>query len=83
MKYRGLKENFHFIAVGIETLGACGPEAKALLKEIGKRLTKSTGEPRSSSFLMQRVSVAVQRGNAASVLGTLPNGRSFKELFLL
>ena len=28
-----------------------------------------TGEPRSTDFLLQRLSVTVQRGNCASVLG--------------
>ena len=30
----------------------------------------STGDLRATTFLRQRISVAIQRGNAASVLGT-------------
>ena len=33
-------------------------------------MSKSTGDPRSTMFLRQRISGAIQRGNAISVLGT-------------
>ena len=35
-------------------------------------------EPRSTTFLRQRLSVAVQRGNAACILGTLRGSSKFK-----
>ena len=38
-------------------------------REVGRRIAMETGEPRSTDFLLQRLSVAVQRGNCASVLG--------------
>jgi len=31
-----------------------------------------TGKPRSASFLRQRIDRAMQRGNAAAILGTIP-----------
>ena len=40
-----------------------------LVREVGRRIALETGEPRSTDFLLQRLSVAVQRGNCASVLG--------------
>ena len=43
----------------------------AFLKDLGHRVIMATGEPQSFSFLMQRLAVAVQVGNAISVLGTL------------
>ena len=54
----------------VETSGVFGPEALSLLEDIGRRIRAGTGEPRSLQFLLQGVSVAIQRGNAASVLGT-------------
>ena len=33
----------------------------------------ATGEPKSYTYLLQRLSVAIQVGNAASVTGTLPS----------
>jgi len=35
-----------------------------------KCIAVAAGEPRSTQFLFQRLSIAIQRGNAASVLGT-------------
>ena len=40
-----------------------------------------TGEKRAGAFLLQRLSLAVQRGNCASVFGTIPSGADFEELF--
>jgi len=39
------------------------------------------GEPRSSSFLLQRLSIAIQRGNAASILATHPKSRGLDEIY--
>jgi len=55
----------------VETLGVWGPEAASLVSELGRRIAVITGEPRSASFLRQRIDVALQRGNAASIMGTL------------
>ena len=41
------------------------------LRELGCRLKQATGEAKSFSYLRQRLSVAVQRGNAAAVMGAL------------
>ena len=49
--------------------------------EIGDMLD-ATGEPKSKSFLIQRISIANQRGNAASVLGTIPeDGERLDDIF--
>ena len=42
------------------------------MREIGRKMTAKTGDIRETFFLLQRISVAIQKGNAASVLGTLP-----------
>ena len=42
-----------------------GPRFLELVREVGRRITLETGEPRSTDFLLQRLSVAVQRGNCA------------------
>ena len=54
----------------VETLGALGEEAATFFRDIGRRIAVATGEPRSTQFLFQRLSIAIQRGNAASVVGT-------------
>ena len=71
LKYAELEASHHFVPVAIETSGVCGPEALQFLHELGHRLKAETREPRSLQFLFQRISVAIQRGNAAAVLGTI------------
>jgi hypothetical protein len=70
------------VPVAIETLGAWGEDARRLLLEIGRRVAKQTQEPRARAFLTQRISLAIQRGNAASVLGSIPREPGLKELLL-
>ena len=41
------------------------------MREIGRRTAVVTGDTRETFFLLQRLSVAVQKGNAASFAGTL------------
>ena len=67
----------------METLGPFGDEAQKLIKELGRRLYVCSGEPRSTAFLIQRISLAIQRGNAASVFATIPLSSKFHEIFEL
>jgi len=60
-----------FIPVGVETFGVHGPDAQSLIVELCGRATMISGETRSTAFLRQRLDIAIQRGKAASVLGTL------------
>ena len=71
-KYSSLLASHIFTPVAVETLCCWNSEGAALVKELGRRLTAVTSDPREASFLFQRISVAIQRGNAASVLGSLP-----------
>ena len=58
--------------IAIETSGAIGSRSRAFLRELGRRVGAQTGEARSTSYLFQRLSVAIQRGNAAAVMGCAP-----------
>lgn len=42
-----------------------------LVSEIGRRIVEVGHEPRTTSFLRQRILVAIQRGSAACIDGTL------------
>ena len=70
-KYRYLPSTHGFSPLSIETMGAMGPKSMALLREVGRRVAAESGEPRSTDYVLQRLSVAVQRGNCASVLGSI------------
>ena len=80
-KYTSLAENYIFVPVGVETFGSWGPEGSNLIKSIGKKVMDVTGEKRSTSFLFQGISMAIQRGNASCVLGTVPHSEGLDEIF--
>ena len=58
---------YHFVPVGIETYGAYGPQGLKLVKQIGKKIQAATGEKLSTFYLLQNISMAIQRGNAICV----------------
>jgi len=75
-KYSSLPPLYDFTSIAVETLGAVGESALDFLQELGRCIASLTAEPRSFLFLMQRLSVAVQRGNAVCVTDTAPSTSS-------
>lgn len=73
-KYANLEQGYDFVPAAFETGGPWGADAKDFVREIGQRMRTKGGDPRSGAFLVQRISLAIQRGNAASVLGTFEPG---------
>ena len=68
--------NYTFMPIAIETLGVWGPCAQEICADIGGRIARHTGEVRATAFLRQRLDLAIQRGNAAAVVGTLSEAMS-------
>ena len=54
----------------LETANTLSKARRSFFKEVARRSASLTGDPQPHQFLMQRVVVAVQRGNAASILGS-------------
>ncbi|KAF0300891.1 Ubiquitin carboxyl-terminal hydrolase 38 [Amphibalanus amphitrite] len=71
-RYADLARRYSFVPVALETTGVYGPAAAAFVQDLGRRLATCTGERRETEWLRQRLSVAIARGNAASVLATAP-----------
>ena len=69
-KYSCLDTSYSFAPVAIESSGVFGPLTLDFLRDLGNRIKLATGEEKSFMYLLQRLSVEVQRGNTASVLGT-------------
>ena len=59
-KYRNLERDYLFTPLGFETVGHWGPSTISFVSELGKLLAQTTGEPLSTAFLRQRLSVAIQ-----------------------
>ena len=70
-KYHCLPPGHYFSPVDGDN-GCCGTQIYGVaIRDVGRRIAEETGEVRARDFLFQRLSVAVQRGNCASVLGTI------------
>ena len=80
-KYNNLIGNYSFEPFGVETLGPWGPSSRLLYKDIAKRLVDASRDQRAGLFFGQRISIAIQRGNAASLLGTFPEDSDAEEYF--
>ena len=80
-KYTELAENYMFVPIGVETLGSWGTEGLKLVKSIGKKVMEATGEKRSTFYIFQSISIAIQRGNASCILGTVPHSEGLDEIF--
>ena len=81
-KYKHLDSCYFFTPVAIETSGVFEPKTMEFLKELGHRLRQVSGEANFFAYLTQRLSVAIQRGNAASVLGSMKMGSQEEEFFV-
>lgn len=81
--YAEFSQNYHFIPIAIETSGVWGPIGLKFIHELGRRIKANTGEPRSTFYLIQRISLAIQRGNSASILGAIPKQSALSEVFYL
>ena len=51
--------------------------------QIGKRISTAKGEKKAKYDLFQAISMAIQRGNVISILGTTPNCKKMDEIFYL
>ena len=67
-KYAELGRRFIFQPVAVETSGAMGKSTIQFFKDLGRRLAVRFQDQRESDFLFQRVSLAILRGNAFSIL---------------
>ena len=82
-KYQELAHKYIVMPVAMETMGAWGHSSLKFVKEIGERITIPSGDKQATFKLLQNISMEVQRGNIASVLGTLQSPKSLKSTILL
>ena len=69
-RYQGLTDRYIFQPVAVETTGVLGASTLTFLRQLGKRITAQTGEKRETAWLLERISLAVIRGNSAAVIAT-------------
>ena len=81
--YQELSRQYVVTPIAMETLGSWGPQTVKFIKDLGSRISEITGEKRSTSYLFLSLGIAVQRGNAASISGTVPSAKKLDEIFYL
>jgi hypothetical protein len=62
-----ISSNYIFKGLAFEILGSWCKETIDFINVIGKRLIAESGDSKSKKFLLERISLAIQRGNAASI----------------
>ena len=82
-KYSKLQESYLVVPVCVETLGSYGPNGIKFIVELGKKIKEETREPKSLSYLRQAISIAVQRGNAGSIMGAVVPSKNLEEVYYL
>src|SRR6218665_941547 len=69
-KYTAILPAYCFAPLSFETLGPINHEGMAFFNNLGHRLAQITGDSRETTFLYQRLSVAIQHFNALAFHGT-------------
>ena len=78
-KYQQLSSTHTFVPVTWETMGPINEEGLSFLNTLGSRIISKVGDPRERMFLFQRLSMAVQRGNVACLIGAQHQDLFFHE----
>ena len=60
--------NHYFEAAAIETANNYSEGTKNIVRDIGRRSIEATGDQRETFWFIQKLSLAVQRGNVASII---------------
>ena len=63
--------SLQFTPVAVETTGVFGPCTESFFQELSRRIRSSTGQEKAYFYLSQEVSVAIQKGNSALIMGTI------------
>ena len=69
-KHTDLARHLLFVPIALETFGPICTEGLSFIREIGRRITTITSDPRETAFLFQRLSISVQRFSAVCFAGT-------------
>ena len=63
-KYGALESQYCFQPIALESLGPTNSDARQFLSDLGRRISRSSGDDKETSFLFQRISVLLFRFNS-------------------
>ena len=82
--YRELINNgYIFQPVALEVQGSLAESSEIFITRLCNMLSLSHDDQRAGRFLKQLISMALQIGNAACVLGTVSNRDAFEEIYYI
>lgn len=64
-----MMQSYLFVPLAFETMGPINAKRQAFLVDLGRLLGHISGNPRETNFLLQRLSVMIQRFNAIAFHG--------------
>jgi len=64
-KYVNISSAYTFLPTAMETLGSMNDSAYHFFEDLGHKISEVSGDSREGSFIFQRLSVTIQRFNAA------------------
>lgn len=79
-KYANLGGGYTFVPFGVETFSKWRVRN---FQGLAKRLVEASGEQNAGSYFAKKFCIAIQRGNAASILDTLPPTNNLLHLIFL
>lgn len=81
--YEDIFIKHNFLAFAVETFGTFSDDTKLFVKKLGPLLNSKSGNVYAKSFFVNKISLAIQRGNVAGILGTIPVTSKIQEIFYL
>ena len=69
--YAQFAPQYEIVPLAFETHGSLSESTASFLKDLARRISQETGDQRAGTFFMQRLGLAIQRGNAICVLGSM------------
>ena len=78
-----IDNGYIFQPVALEVQGSLGESSEIFITRLCKMLCRSDDDQRAGSFLKQRISMALQIGNVACVLGTVSDRDAFIEIYYI
>jgi hypothetical protein len=77
LKYQNTPPGYEFFPIAFETLGSAGESTTLFIEDLCNRLRETTGDSRVGSFFLQRLSLAIIRGNAIAIMGAFTSEDGF------
>jgi len=71
--YGDFRSEYIVQPIAFETFGVPGEQTRSFLKALSQRLSGQSEDPLAGEWFLQNISLCLQRGNAASVMGSMLN----------